>query len=119
MSSEESALRDNISRKGKNSYYFAHDKTPNGPIWDGKEEPLLLATESVEPTKVSYKTLNEYSWCDGTKNVTIYVEWDMNEVDRESAKVVNTASGIEFSFANTTGKAFKLIIDPLCEEIEE
>jgi hypothetical protein len=41
-----SALADNIARKGKNAYYFAHAHGANGPKWDGKAEPRLLAKES-------------------------------------------------------------------------
>lgn len=40
---QSSALRDNIARKGKNAYYFAHAHKANGPVWDGKEEPKLLS----------------------------------------------------------------------------
>lgn len=28
------------------SYYYAHSKTATGPVWDGKEEPRLLAVEA-------------------------------------------------------------------------
>ena len=41
-----SALRDNIARKGKNAYYFAHAHKANGPEWDGKVEPKLLSKTS-------------------------------------------------------------------------
>lgn len=41
-----SALQDNIARKGKNAYYFAHANKPQGPEWDGKEEPRLLSRSS-------------------------------------------------------------------------
>ena len=43
QSAQSSALRDNIARKGKNAYYFAHAHKANGPVWDGKEEPKLLS----------------------------------------------------------------------------
>lgn len=41
-----SALQENIERKGKNAYYFAHSHKANGPTWDGKAEPRLLSKES-------------------------------------------------------------------------
>jgi hypothetical protein len=41
-----SALQDNIARKGKNAYYFAHAHKANGPKWDGKAEPRLLKRHS-------------------------------------------------------------------------
>jgi hypothetical protein len=41
-----SALQDNIARKGKNAYYFAHAHKANGPTWDGKAEPRLLQKHS-------------------------------------------------------------------------
>eukprot|EP00581_Thalassiosira_minuscula_P009266 CAMPEP_0183708256 /NCGR_PEP_ID=MMETSP0737-20130205/4625_1 /TAXON_ID=385413 /ORGANISM="Thalassiosira miniscula, Strain CCMP1093" /LENGTH=216 /DNA_ID=CAMNT_0025936099 /DNA_START=30 /DNA_END=677 /DNA_ORIENTATION=- len=42
----ESALRDNIAKKGKNAYYYAHAHKATGPKWDGKIEPRLLSTSS-------------------------------------------------------------------------
>mmetsp|Transcript_5889 Transcript_5889/g.14756 ORF Transcript_5889/g.14756 Transcript_5889/m.14756 type:complete len:231 (+) Transcript_5889:94-786(+) len=42
----ESALAENISRKGKNAYYYAHAHKATGPKWDGKIEPRLLSTSS-------------------------------------------------------------------------
>lgn len=41
---ERSALQDNIARKGKNAYYFAHAHKATGPKWDGKVEPRLLSS---------------------------------------------------------------------------
>jgi len=41
-----SALVDNIAKKGKNAYYYAHAHKATGPKWDGKIEPRLLSTSS-------------------------------------------------------------------------
>jgi hypothetical protein len=41
-----SALQDNIARKGKNAYYFAHAHKATGPAWDGNAKPRLLSTSS-------------------------------------------------------------------------
>lgn len=50
-----SALQDNIAKKGRNAYYFAHANKPNGPEWDGKAEPRLLSKTSI----VSYDETSE------------------------------------------------------------
>ena len=42
-----SALQENLERKGKNAYYFAHAHKANGPKWDGKAEPKLLSSRSM------------------------------------------------------------------------
>lgn len=31
-----SALRENIARRGKNAYYYAHSHKADGPAWDGR-----------------------------------------------------------------------------------
>ena len=82
-----SALRDNIERKGKNAYYFAHAKTANGPKWDGKIEPKLLSKSSSNVSSVSTSSsasmsklslmaksnINNYAFLDDGKKVKIYV----------------------------------------------
>lgn len=39
----ENALQENIDKKGKNSYYFAHANEAKGPEWDGKPQPRLIS----------------------------------------------------------------------------
>jgi len=80
-----SALRDNIERKGKNAYYFAHAKTANGPKWDGKIEPKLLSTSSSNISSVSSSAsmsklslmaksnITNYAFLDDGVKVKIYV----------------------------------------------
>lgn len=58
MSSEKSALKDNIESKGKNAYYFAHAKTAKGPTWDKKAEPRLLAKLVVNSSGASNENTN-------------------------------------------------------------
>lgn len=73
---ELSALQDNISRKGKNAYYYAHGNTANGPVWDGKEEPRLLSqTDKVEVSKPLALSFESFSWLDETKSVKIYIDY--------------------------------------------
>ena len=76
----ESALRANISKKGNNSYYYAHGKTANGPAWDGKEQPRLLASESVDISNSSTKSMlasfDSFSWLDETKFVKVYIDYE-------------------------------------------
>jgi hypothetical protein len=45
---KKSALQDNIERKGKNAYYFAHAHKSSGPKWDGKEQPKLLSKTKAD-----------------------------------------------------------------------
>ncbi len=73
----ESALRENISKKGKNAYYYAHGNTATGPAWDGKEEPRLLAV-GIERTvsKPLASQFESFSWLDETKNVKIYIDFE-------------------------------------------
>ena len=77
-----SALRDNIERKGKNAYYFAHANTANGPKWDGKAEPKLLHRESSTALSSSSHSqsfdyhksnINSYAFLDEESKVKIYV----------------------------------------------
>jgi hypothetical protein len=77
MESEEqqqkSALQDNLERKGKNAYYFAHSHKATGPVWDGNEEPKLLSRHSsTDGHKVSQNSTFDYS----KSNITTYAFLD-------------------------------------------
>lgn len=98
-----SALRENIEKKGKNSYYYAHSNPINAPQWDGKEAPRLLsrgnqvftnsdgseagsgpqvdnATISSIDLVTKFQELNKieqitkYSFSDGKSKVSVYIE---------------------------------------------
>lgn len=80
---ELSALRDSIKRKGNNSYYYGHaprsiDSLPAPEVWDGNEEPKLLAVSSA-PSSSSKSALPivtlEYSYADDKNNVKLYIEF--------------------------------------------
>jgi hypothetical protein len=82
-----SALRENIRRKGKNAYYFAHENTPQGPEWDGKPEPKRLEDTGDGRSSVHirlerkqssfdiYKSnITKYAFADGDKSVKLYID---------------------------------------------
>lgn len=74
-----SALEENINRKGANSYYYAHGKKIDGPVWDGKEEPRLLSVSAAPAVakKASHAIqFDSFSWLDETKNVKIFVDFE-------------------------------------------
>ena len=83
-----SALQDNIERKGKNAYYFAHAKTANGPKWDGKIEPKLLSSSSVLSEEESVKTTAAFEY--HKSNITSYAFLD----DGRKVKVYITLEGV-------------------------
>jgi len=83
-SSKSSALADNITKKGKNAYYYAHAHKATGPKWDGKIEPRILGTSSsnlsVTSSAASTKAalmaksnITNYAFLDETTKVKIYV----------------------------------------------
>jgi hypothetical protein len=82
--SSSSALQDNIARKGKNSYYFAHAHKANGPKWDGKAEPKLLMKQSLSreelmqekktPSFAYHKSnITSYAFLNEEKVVKLYI----------------------------------------------
>jgi hypothetical protein len=120
-----SALRENIEKKGKNSYYYAHGLKIDGPEWDGKEEPRLLDNSSAAnsdaatPTARAVTSIREYSWGDGKKIVTIYVDFEKaGEVGEERYDVQTTSDTVTFSIVDFNGKDYKLYIDKLNSEVE-
>jgi hypothetical protein len=81
-----SALQDNIERKGKNAYYFAHSHKANGPQWDGQAEPRLLSrtlheshdghrvTQLSAAFEYSKSNITTYAFLDEPKKVKLYIE---------------------------------------------
>ena len=116
-----SALRENISTKGTNSYYYAHGNTPCGPAWDGKEAPKLLSRQvtPVETTPTQrVSTISEYSWADGRKTVSVYVELSAEEMATVTdTEIDNSEDSFDFQFVSG-GKVNRLCISPLSEAIE-
>jgi len=86
-----SALQENIERKGKNAYYFAHAHKANGPKWDGKIEPKLLSSSSVvsdEESGVKTTTVAAFEY--HKSNITSYAFLD----DGRKIKVYITLEGV-------------------------
>ena len=80
-----SALQDNLERKGKNAYYFAHAHKATGPAWDGKAEPKLLSRHSsTDGHKVSQistfdytkSNITTYAFLDDGAKVKLYIEME-------------------------------------------
>ena len=79
-----SALQDNIEKKGKNAYYFAHAHKANGPKWDGKQEPKLLSKQTSSSLEEGTKkqcsfdyqksNITSYAFCNNEKTVKLYLE---------------------------------------------
>jgi hypothetical protein len=81
-----SALQDNLERKGKNAYYFAHAHKADGPAWDGKPEPKLLARHTthegheLSPAAAaasfdySKSNITTYAFVDDGAKVKLYIE---------------------------------------------
>ena len=83
-----SALEDNIAKKGKNAYYYAHDKQKQTHVfkWDGKPEPALISREKSNddlPAKFrasvsssfhyAQSNITRYSFLNEDKTVKLYI----------------------------------------------
>lgn len=115
---EISALQENIQKKGKNAYYYAHGPKIDGPVWDGKEEPRLIESSSLTPSSshgrnISFLSFDSFSWLDGTKNLKVYVDFDCaNELLDEDVTLESDSSSVELSVRKGT-KHYKLVLDSL------
>jgi hypothetical protein len=120
--SDVSALHDNIARKGNNSYYYAHGSKIDGPAWDGKEEPRLLATSNEVPLSASQKarihTFESYSWADEKKSVKIYIDFDKaDEISDDDITLLHDGEHLEFSVKKNE-KVYRMVLDPLQGAVE-
>ena len=120
---ELSALRENIQKKGKNAYYYAHGPKIDGPVWDGKEEPRLMASQSAIASSssekvITYASFDSFAWVDGTKNVKIYIDFDCaDEIPDDDLLVEKISStSVEFSLCKNE-KHYKFVLDSLSGSI--
>mmetsp|Transcript_17252 Transcript_17252/g.28846 ORF Transcript_17252/g.28846 Transcript_17252/m.28846 type:complete len:163 (-) Transcript_17252:224-712(-) len=119
-----SALKENLQRKGKNAYYYAHSHGADGPEWDGKEEPRLLSvSETTKPPEDQIRKkvatpIDSYGWSDGKKTVKILVDFE-NAIDLpdEHISLITTEVSVDFRITKD-GKDYGLTISPLNESIE-
>jgi len=112
---KQSALEENISRKGTNSYYYAHGKKIDGPQWDGREEPRLLevSTASVIEKKRLCVPLESFYWLDETKSVKIFVDFEnAAEIPDDNVTLNLNSACLEFRVQKDE-KNFALVVDPL------
>ena len=111
-----SALRENIRCKGKNAYYFAHDKPPQGPAWDGKPEPKRLTEEhhrvaferKYSSFDIHNSTITKYAFCDGNKSVKLYIDIDDN-VTPEQVSLDFTEESLSLVLEQKYGPEEKLV----------
>lgn len=117
---ELSALRDNIARKGNNSYYYAHGHKVDGPVWDGNAEPRLLSVDntSQESKPKASVAISEYSWLDEKNCVKIYVEWPGAD-SLDDGCITCNAQGESFEFIVSTDKIHKLCLASLNDSISD
>eukprot|EP00389_Voromonas_pontica_P002066 GDKH01003085.1.p1 GENE.GDKH01003085.1~~GDKH01003085.1.p1 ORF type:complete len:215 (-),score=13.56 GDKH01003085.1:372-1016(-) len=82
-----SALRDSVAQKGENSYYYAHAKkiqVPEGAkvvegpgLVTGGPPRLIERSVSTKSTGAGrWTAIKNYSWCDETATVRVYVPLD-------------------------------------------
>jgi hypothetical protein len=104
----QSALRDNIARKGKNAYYFAHAHKATGPQWDGKAEPKLLNKQASmvdeeekmkkAPSFLYHKSnITSYAFLNEDKVVKLYLS--MEDVGEKCTEDDVTLDWNESSFS--------------------
>mmetsp|Transcript_11604 Transcript_11604/g.11987 ORF Transcript_11604/g.11987 Transcript_11604/m.11987 type:complete len:159 (+) Transcript_11604:54-530(+) len=114
-----SALRENIEKKGNNSYYYAHGHRANGPEWDGKEEPRLLATAPVEvKSNPLSRPIDSYAWMDGKKLVKILIDFEnASTIEDEKIHLEWTESSVNFRIHHS-GEYHALTLSPFSATIE-
>lgn len=72
------ALQENIARKGRNAYYYAHELKASGPEWDGAAAPRLIERQRSEPAPTK-QAITRYSWADADAKVKVYIPFDRPE----------------------------------------
>jgi len=112
------ALRENIARKGKNAYYYAHASTANAPAWDGSEAPRLLERKPSGPVEEGggsiVKRIAKFAWGDETACVKVYVNLEDNGITAPvEVAVTSTDSSAVLTLSCTSagGRAMEHVLD--------
>lgn len=111
-------LKHNIKSKGQNSYYYAHSKNT-------VDIPRVVTTQTVptptakppEMAKTLIQTVEKYSWSDGNKTVSIYIEHP-NPSTLAPPEITWTTTGISFKFVDENQQRRALVLDKLYEAIK-
>ncbi|CAG9317495.1 unnamed protein product [Blepharisma stoltei] len=112
MVESENALRDNIRRKGENSYYYAHaprpDEVPDHAIvleGDGiitGGPPKLIARDQQFTPQPHIFNIRNYSWSDENDKVTIYIPFEEDvDPDLVTCKFDTKEVDLTYSFSDT------------------
>jgi hypothetical protein len=87
---------------------FAHAHKATGPVWDGKEEPLLLGVEAKATTALA--TAFEYAYGNEKKSVKIYIDFD--QADTVADEGISLVSGWQ---RETSGELIYCTVLGLCD----
>ncbi|CAB1102818.1 unnamed protein product [Ectocarpus sp. CCAP 1310/34] len=114
-----SALRENLARKGKNSYYYAHDRVMDTPSWDGRSAPRRLATTSAtKPAPKKAEKVTDYAWANEKAKVKIYVPLEgCADIEDDSISLKWEASCLDLEVTLPSGVARRLHIPSLHDDI--
>ena len=124
MTESLNALQDNIKRKGKNAYYYAHgDKRSevDCPVYDSL--PLRLES-TADPSSSSgsefVKPIKSYSWSDGKQSVCLYIPLDDLQ-DLQESDIETTCNGCVFKLRlNHQHKGcHELVLNKLHDEVTD
>jgi hypothetical protein len=124
------ALKDNIMRRGMNSYYYAHAKS-NAEVKNYGGEPQRvdgdLRALSVAPVatqgdlpSVKRGRITQYSWSDGRKIVSVYVPLVFlsgAELPEDGISLDFSATSVSLICTDASGRAHELRFPKLHEEI--
>ncbi len=124
------ALKDNIMRRGQNSYYYAHAKS-NVEVKNYGGEPQRvdggLRALSVAPAatqgdlpSVKRGRITQYSWSDGRKTVSVYVPLAFlngAELPETGVSIEYSATSVSLICTDASGRAHELRFPKLHEEI--
>jgi len=99
---------ENLLKKGSQSYYYAHTRaleegSVTARVYD--EPPRLVRKEVVEVKAEEIAVLvTKFSWCDGKKTVSIYIDVENAESLPDDAFVLaHTAKSVTFRFKPAVG----------------